>query len=130
MHDALGQYAKLLRTSEQQPIDNLQAAASRILAGAATRDATCSRLWRGSGKQRDFAVLTEGVDTTTTAGRMMIQMLGAFAEFERAMLKERTKAGTDGAREAGRIAGRRPKLSDQQQSEIRKIITKGDKTAR
>ena len=43
------------------------------------------------------------------------------------MLKERTKAGLDAAREEGRMGGRRPKLSDQQQSEIR--ITKGDKTA-
>lgn len=58
-----------------------------------------------------------------------MQMVGAFAEFERAMLKERTKAGLDAARQEGRIGGRRPKLSDQQQSEIRKMITKGDKTA-
>jgi hypothetical protein len=35
----------------------------------------------------------------------------------------------DSAREEGRIGGRHPKLSDQQQSEIRKMITKGDKTA-
>jgi len=35
----------------------------------------------------------------------------------------------DSAREEGRVGGRRPKLSDQQQSEIRKMITKGDKTA-
>lgn len=48
-----------------------------------------------------------------------MQMIGAFAEFERAMLRERTKVGFDAAREEGRIGGRRPKLSDQQQSEIR-----------
>ena len=76
-----------------------------------------------------FRSLTEAIDTTTPAGRMMMQMVGAFAEFERAMLKERTKAGLDAAREEGRFGGRRPKLSDQQQSEIRKMITKGDKTA-
>ena len=60
---------------------------------------------------------------------MMMQMVGAFAAFDRALLKERTKAGLDAAREEGRIGGRRPKLSGQQQSEIRKMITKGDKTA-
>jgi len=60
---------------------------------------------------------------------MMMQMVGAFADFERAMLKERTKAGLDAAGEEGRVGGRRPKLSEQQQSEIRKMITKGDKTA-
>ena len=39
-----------------------------------------------------FRSLTEAIDTTTPAGRMMMQMVGAFAEFERAMRKERTKA--------------------------------------
>lgn len=53
----------------------------------------------------------------------------AFAEFERAMLKERTKAGLDAAREEGRVGGRRPKLSPQQQAEIKKMVSKGDKTA-
>ena len=76
-----------------------------------------------------FRSLTEAIDTTTPAGRMMMQMVGAFAEFERAMLRERTKAGLDSARREGRIGGRRPKLTLQQQSEIRKMISKGRKTA-
>jgi DNA invertase Pin-like site-specific DNA recombinase len=76
-----------------------------------------------------FRSLTEAIDTTTPAGRMMMQMVGAFAEFERAMLKERTKAGLDAARQDGRIGGRRPKLSLQQQAEIRKMVSKGRKTA-
>jgi DNA invertase Pin-like site-specific DNA recombinase len=76
-----------------------------------------------------FRSLTEAIDTTTAAGRMMMQMVGAFAEFERAMLRERTKAGLDAAREEGRICGRRPKLSAQQQSEIRKMVSNGEKTA-
>jgi len=76
-----------------------------------------------------FRSLTEAIDTTTPAGRMMMQMVGAFAEFERAMLTERTKAGLDAAREEGRVGGRRPKLSSQQQAEIWKIVSKGDKTA-
>ena len=76
-----------------------------------------------------FRSLTEAIDTTTPAGRMMMQMVGAFAEFERAMLRERTKAGLDAARREGRIGGRRPKLSSQQQAEIRRMVSKGDKTA-
>jgi DNA invertase Pin-like site-specific DNA recombinase len=60
---------------------------------------------------------------------MMAQMLGAFAEFERAMLRERTKSGLDAARREGRIGGRRPKLTPQQESEIRKMVSKGQKTA-
>ena len=76
-----------------------------------------------------FKSLTEAIDTTTPAGRMMMQMVGAFAEFERAMLRERTKAGLETARQEGRIGGRRAKLSLQQQAEIRKMVTKGDRTA-
>jgi len=76
-----------------------------------------------------FRSLTEAIDTTIPAGRMMMQMVGAFAEFERAMLRERTTAGLDAARRDGRIGGRRPKLTPQQQSEIQKMVSKGDKTA-
>jgi DNA invertase Pin-like site-specific DNA recombinase len=67
-----------------------------------------------------FRSLTEAIDTTTAAGLMMMQMVGAFAAFERAMLRERTKAGLDAARQEGQIGGRSPKLSPQQQAEIRK----------
>ena len=57
-----------------------------------------------------FRSLTEAIDTTTALGRMKMQMVGAFAEFERSILRERTKAGLDAARKQGRIGGRRPKL--------------------
>jgi DNA invertase Pin-like site-specific DNA recombinase len=76
-----------------------------------------------------FRSLTEAVDTTTPAGRMMMQMVGAFAEFERAMLKERTHAGLDAARKEGRIGGRPPKLKPQQRIEIVKLVKRGKKTA-
>ena len=52
-----------------------------------------------------FRSLTEAIDTTTAAGRMMMQMVGSFAEFERAMIRERTSAGLAQARAEGRIAG-------------------------
>ena len=76
-----------------------------------------------------FRSLTEAIDTTTPAGRMMMQMVGAFAEFERAMLRERTKAGLEAARRDGRIGGRRPKLTPQQQVEIVRMVSRGSKTA-
>src|SRR4051812_19700708 len=76
-----------------------------------------------------FRSLTEAIDTTTPAGRMMMQMVGAFAEFERAMLRERTKIGIDSARSKGRIGGRRPKLTQQQQAEIVKMVSRGERTA-
>src|SRR4029077_19585521 len=76
-----------------------------------------------------FRSLSEAIDTTSPAGRMMMQMLGAFAEFERAMLRERTKAGLDNARRQGRIGGRRPKLRPQHKVKIIKMVSKGRKTA-
>jgi len=48
----------------------------------------------------------------------MTQMLGAFAEFERAMIRERTMNGLAHARSAGRHLGRRPSLTGQQRAEI------------
>ena len=76
-----------------------------------------------------FRSLTEAIDTTTAPGRMMMQMVGAFAEFERAILRERTKAGLDAARKQGRIGGRRPKLRPNQQDEIVTMVSTGTKTA-
>ena len=76
-----------------------------------------------------FRSVTEAIDTTTPAGRMLMHMVGAFAEFERAMLRERTRAGVEAARQEGRVGGRRPKFSPQQQSEIRKMVSEGGKTA-
>ncbi|MCY3770299.1 MAG: recombinase family protein [Gammaproteobacteria bacterium] len=76
-----------------------------------------------------FRSLTEAIDTTTPAGRMMMQMVGAFAEFERAMLKERTRSGLEAARKRGRIGGRRPKLTEPQQAEIVRMVTQDGRTA-
>jgi DNA invertase Pin-like site-specific DNA recombinase len=76
-----------------------------------------------------FRSLTEHIDTTTPAGRMMLQMLGAFAEFERSMVRERTRLGLQAARERGRIGGRRSKLTPHQRDEAIKMITRGEKSA-
>ena len=84
---------------------------------------------RLAGVDAGFRSLTEAIDTTTAAGRLMMQMVAAFAEFERVMLKERTRAGLEAARRDGRVGGRRPKLSFQQQAEIKTMVSKGGKTA-
>ena len=76
-----------------------------------------------------FRSLTKAIDTTTSAGRMMLQMLGAFAEFERSMVRERTRLGLLAAREQGRVGGRPPKLSANQQAEAIRKVNSGDKTA-
>jgi DNA invertase Pin-like site-specific DNA recombinase len=76
-----------------------------------------------------FRSLTEVIDTTSPGGRMMMQMVGTFAEFERAMLRERTQNGLDAARKQGRVGGRRPKLKKHQQDEIVNLVNSGQKTA-
>lgn len=76
-----------------------------------------------------FRSLTESVDTTTPAGRMMMQMVGSFAEFERAMIRERTSAGLAEARMAGRIGGRRPKLDMAQRADVVESVLSGRKSA-
>jgi DNA invertase Pin-like site-specific DNA recombinase len=76
-----------------------------------------------------FQSLTEAIDTTTPAGRMMMQIVGSFAEFERAMLKERTRHGLLAARQEGRVGGRPPKLSIRQRQEIVHLIKSGQKTS-
>jgi DNA invertase Pin-like site-specific DNA recombinase len=76
-----------------------------------------------------FRSLTEAIDTTSPAGRMLMQMLGAFAEFERAMLRERTRAGLESARREGRVGGHRPKLSPEQRTEIIRMVSSGERTA-
>src|SRR5712691_204498 len=75
-----------------------------------------------------FRSLTEAIDTTTPAGRMLMQMVGSFAEFERAMIRERTQAGLAVARAQGRMGGRRPKLGPQQQAAIVDMVTSGRQT--
>ena len=72
-----------------------------------------------------FRSLTEAVDTTTPAGRLMTQTLGAFAEFERAMIRERTMNGLAHARKAGKHIGRKRALTSQQRAEIIERVENG-----
>ncbi len=75
-----------------------------------------------------FRSVTENIDTTTPAGRMMMQMVGSFAEFERAMIRERTSAGLAIARAEGRIGGRRKKLDLAKRREIAESVITGRKS--
>ncbi len=54
----------------------------------------------------DLYLHQQGIDTTTPAGKAMFQMCGVFAEFERAMIQERVKAGLERARAQGKTLGR------------------------
>jgi DNA invertase Pin-like site-specific DNA recombinase len=52
----------------------------------------------------DLYLHQQGIDTTTPAGKAMFQMMGVFAEFERAMIQERVRAGLARARDGGKKA--------------------------
>lgn len=76
-------------------------------------------------KEADLKCLTEPVDTTSPAGKMMVHLIGAFAEFERAQLKARTKAGLEAAAKRGKHPGRPKKMSAEQEGEAVKMINAG-----
>jgi DNA invertase Pin-like site-specific DNA recombinase len=71
-----------------------------------------------------FVSLTEALDLTTPAGRAMAGLLALFAEFEREILRERTRAGLAHARQSGKKLGR-PATAAQHTAEIRKLHRAG-----
>lgn len=75
-----------------------------------------------------FVSLTEAVDTTTAAGRMLLQIIGSFGEFERNIIRERTTAGLARAKAQGKHLGRRSKLSPEQQAEVIRSVRAGEKS--
>lgn len=75
-----------------------------------------------------FRSVTENVDTTTAAGRMMMQMVGSFAEFERAMIASAPQRGLAASRAEGRVGGRRKKLGAAKRREIAESIITGRKS--
>lgn len=62
-------------------------------------------------KQVRLVVLTEAIDTSTPMGRFMFGVMGAFAQLEREMIQERTRAGLLAAKARGRVGGRKPTFS-------------------
>jgi DNA invertase Pin-like site-specific DNA recombinase len=72
-----------------------------------------------------FRSLTEAIDTSTPVGKMLLGVLGSFAQFERDMLRERTLLGLARARAEGRIGGGRCALSTKQQAEAVRMYEEG-----
>jgi DNA invertase Pin-like site-specific DNA recombinase len=62
----------------------------------------------------DLVVLDQGIDTSTAVGRLFFQIIGAIAEFEHALMSERTMDGLAAARARGRTGGQKPKLGPRQ----------------
>jgi DNA invertase Pin-like site-specific DNA recombinase len=73
----------------------------------------------------DLFLHQQGLDTSTPAGKAMFQMMGVFAEFERAMIRERVKAGLARARAQGKALGR-PPIDVKTEAAIRKALQKGE----
>jgi DNA invertase Pin-like site-specific DNA recombinase len=73
----------------------------------------------------DLFLHQQGLDTSTTAGKAMFQMLGVFAEFERGIIRERVNAGLARARAKGTKLGRRP-VESSVEAQIRELRANGD----
>ncbi|MBC9706247.1 MAG: recombinase family protein [Enterococcus sp.] len=71
-----------------------------------------------------FATADGRIDLSSPSEKFTFQLLGIFAEFERNILSERTKAGLEAARARGRVGGR-PKLDDKKREQIRDLREKG-----
>ena len=74
----------------------------------------------------DLFLHQQGLDTTTPSGKAMFQMLGVFAEFERAMTQERVRAGLARARADGKILGR-PKIAEKTERAVRAALSRKDR---
>lgn len=69
-----------------------------------------------------FESLAEKIDTGNAAGKLQFHVFAALAEFERGLIRERTRAGLAAARARGRNGGRKPKLDAKQIREIRALL--------
>jgi DNA invertase Pin-like site-specific DNA recombinase len=75
-------------------------------------------------KRIDLYLHQQGIDTTTPAGKAMFQMMGVFAEFERAIIDERVRSGLARARAAGKRLGR-PMIPRRKDLAVRRLLVSG-----
>jgi DNA invertase Pin-like site-specific DNA recombinase len=72
-----------------------------------------------------FRSLTETIDTTTPSGRLIFHIFGALGQFERDLIRERTKAGLTAAKARGRTGGRRKVITPEKLEKALRLIDKG-----
>lgn len=77
-------------------------------------------------KGAGFVSLNEAIDTTSASGRLVFHMMAALAEFERALIVERTQAGLAAAKARGAKLGRRRKLTPKQVTHGRALLDAGE----
>lgn len=71
------------------------------------------------------SITDSAIDTTTPSGQLMLSMIAALSEFERNLIRERTKEGLAVAKSRGRKGGRRPVITDQKLKKAKQLIDKG-----
>lgn len=76
-------------------------------------------------KSIQFRSLTDGIDTSTTAGRFFFHVMAALAQMEKELVHERTMAGLSAARARGRLGGRKPKMDASKLDAARKLLLAG-----
>lgn len=72
-----------------------------------------------------FASLTEAIDTTTSAGRLLFGVLASLAAFERDLIRERTMAGLAAARARGKVGGRPSSMTADKREVARRMLAEG-----
>ena len=77
------------------------------------------------GRGVGFRSLTETIDTTTPGGRLIFHIFGALGQFERDLIRERTRAGLDAAVARGRRGGRKPVVTEEKLRRARILIAQG-----
>lgn len=75
-----------------------------------------------------FQSLSDGIDTTTAGGQLVFHIMGALAEFERALIVERTKAGMEAAKQRGKHLGRPRMLTQRQIDHAHRMIEREEET--
>lgn len=73
----------------------------------------------------NFKSLTDGIDTTTSAGRFFFHVMASLAQMERELTLERTKAGLVAARKLGRVGGRKRIMTDSKIKSAKKLLASG-----
>ncbi len=76
-------------------------------------------------KEIEFRSLTENIDTSSAMGKLIFHVSAALAEFERELIRERTRAGLAAARARGRTGGRASVMTAKRLTEARRMMAEG-----
>jgi DNA invertase Pin-like site-specific DNA recombinase len=78
-----------------------------------------------SSKNIHFKSLTDSIDTSTLSGRFFFHVIASFAQMERELIVERTKAGLAAAKKLGRVGGRKRSMTDSKLANAKKLLAAG-----